>query len=215
MGYVSIYDYNYWNVRINGSMSLPFIEGPDLVLLDYEDMVNEGQWNLYLQNAAKEAAVTCLLDAKCVEQAIRAKISKVGLDDSILGTNTIVTVRGVNGAEYTQLIFYVDVPAITNFIKQMCDLGFPNRGGCPLNAGYTWLAGTPHFKFELIFRDNNAFNSLNIHVSFRYGMVAFDIDQGNPTTGIAGFMVHIGQWDYNFLTGNDNRYRCKERCVHR
>jgi hypothetical protein len=150
----------------------------------YDAMVAQGKANLAIQNAAEAAVASFGLDKSCIERVIRDKIREDGLDASVLGDVTGVTVRSVDG-DYTVLIFEASPAGATAFANQMCNLGFSNSGrvngsgACPGNAGYTLLAGNPHPGFDFIFRDNNAFNGLNCHVNVTTtGIVACDIDQG-------------------------------------
>jgi hypothetical protein len=88
----------------------------------------------------------------------------------------------------------------------MCALGFSNSGGaCEGNAGYTILAGGPHRSYDYTFRDDNAFNGLNVQVSIS-GVVVSDIDQGNPAGGLAGLIVHGIQVVVNGITGRGNTF---------
>jgi hypothetical protein len=141
----------------------------------------------------------------------KGKIAEDGLDASILGDKTRVTIRGIGGAEYTELIFDATPSGASAFRDQMCSFGFANSGGyvCPGNAGYTWLAGNPHDGFQYAFRDNNAFNGLNCNLNLSNGQVACDIDQGNPAGGLAGILGHGVQVAYNWFTGGDNNYGCR------
>ena len=212
MGITTILDYAFSadGNGISGLIGL-YHEASVLSALDlYNAMVAQGKDNLAIQNAAEAAVAKCGLDKSCIEQAIREKIEEDGLDASVLGDVTGVTVRGVNGAKYTELIFEAGLVGATAFVYQMCNLGFSNsgRGACPGNAGYTILAGSAHSRYDFSFRDNNAFNGLQVNVSLITGRVSFDIDQGNPAGGLLGLITHGIQVAINRITGRDNTYGC-------
>jgi hypothetical protein len=211
MDIYGIYDYNDAMV-FPGIMALPGFLEPDPAFIAYQGTVDNGQANLAIQEAAPAATASCGLNRDCIERAIREKINEDGLDASVLGNDTEVFIRGIGGADYTELIFRT-TPArrATEFTEQICTFGFSNSGGvCEGNAGYTILAGGPHRNYDYTFRDNNEFNGLNVQVSIS-GVVAFDIDQGNPAGGLAGLIVHGIQVVVNGITGRDNTYGCGRR----
>lgn len=176
----------------------------------YLDMVYQGQVALAVQEAAQASIASCGLDKSCIENAIREKIKEDRLDVSVLGSDTKVTIRGVDGA-YTELVFNTTMRGAGDITQKMCDLDFPNRGqlngrgACPGNAGYTILAGPVHPGTDFIFRDHNPFNGLNIHVGV--DTVKFDIDPANPTGGLLPMIIHGIQAIGNRITGRDTTYR--------
>jgi hypothetical protein len=198
-------------VVINGSMTLPFMDFYDITLVKHEINVALGQWNLRLEQASKEAvAMDCLLDTACIERVIREKIGQNGLNPSMLQVGR-VTIRGVNGAQYTELVFETTIEVANLFVDQVCRNGrFYNSGGaCPGNAGYSGDVFGPHPGFNYAFRDNNVFNGLNINIDVDLGIITFDIDQGNPATGVLGMITHFFQWFGNAITGSDSTYGCE------
>jgi hypothetical protein len=124
-----------------------------------------------------------------------------------------VTIRGVNGAEYTELVFATTPDTAMLFALQVCGTGrFYNSGGiCSGNAGYSWDVGRSHFQNGFAFRDWNVFNGLNINIDIDMGLIILDIDQGNPATGVLGMITHFFQWFGNTISGGDNTYGCVDR----